>query len=145
MPTNAGNVGVDYSFGYYDQNTASLVNLGDVQDVKITAQKHDIKNAPYNAPPKYDYVPDGYKVTFTITRTGSALEDLAVTREANFNQGKGNKAGYLSESINNTDGTVSRYQYTGFVFFLTDHGNISREKTVMIAGEGWASQKNKIA
>lgn len=145
MPTNAGLVGVDFSFGYYDQNTGALVDLGDVQSVKIVAQKHDIANRPYNGVPKFDFVPDGYKINFSITRTVSALEDLAVQREANFNAGAGNSAGYLSETITNTDGSVSRYQYTGFVFFLTDHGDISREKTVTIAGEGMASAKRSIA
>jgi len=145
MPTNAGNTGVDYSFGYYDGNSGAMVDLGDVQDVKIKAQKHDLSNRPYNGPPKFDYVPDGYKIDFTITRTVSTLEDLAVTREANFNAGSGNKAGYLSEAVNNTDGTTSRYQYTGFVFFMSDHGSISREKTVTITGEGMASKKVQIA
>ena len=145
MPTNAGVVGVDYAFGYFDGNTNSLVNLGDIQNVRISAQKHDVVNRPYNSVPKFDYIPDGYKIEFTITRTVSAIEDLAVRREANFNAGKGNAAGYLSETINNTDGSTSRYQYQGFVFFLSDHGEISREKVVTLKGEGMASQKIAIS
>ena len=145
MPSNAGSVGVDYSLGYFDSNQNALVNLGDVQSVKITQNKHDIKNAPYNGPPKYDFIPDGYKITFSIARTSSLLEDLAVTREANFNAGGFNYAGYLNETITNPDGSISRYQYTKFVFFLTDHGDISREKLVMLQGEGMASTKISIA
>lgn len=145
MPSNAGSVGVDYSFGFYDGNTGTTVDLGDVQNVSVKAQNHPIKSQPYNGPPRFDYIPDGYKIDFTITRTVAVLEDLAVVREARFNQGLGNKPGYLSQSVNNTDGTVSRYQYTGFVFFLTDHGEVSREKTVTIKGEGMATQKVKIA
>lgn len=145
MPGNAGSVGVDYSLGYFDSNSNSLVNLGDVQNVKIAAGKHDLKNMPYNGPPKFDFIPDGYGISFTITRTSSLLEDLAVAREKNFNAGGLNLAGYLNETINNPDGSVSRYQYTGFVFFLTDHGDISREKLVMLQGVGLASTKIQIA
>lgn len=145
MPSNAGSLGVDYSLGYFDANNNQLVDLGDVQNVKIQAQKHDIKNAPYNAPSKYDFVPDGHKISFTIARTSSLLEDLAVAREANFNSGGFNYAGYLNETVTNPDGSVSRYQYTGFVFFLTDHGDLSREKLVMLQGEGMASTKISIA
>lgn len=145
MATNAGNTGKDYSFGFYDGNTGAIVDLGDVQSVKVQAQKHDLKNMPYNGPPKYDYVPDGYKLSFTITRTVSALEDLMVTREANFNAGLPSLPGYLSETVNNTDGSVSRYQYTGFVFFLTDHGDVSRDKTVTVTCEGMASTKVQIS
>lgn len=145
MTGNAGNTGKDYSFGYYDGNTGALVDLGDVQSVKASAQKHDVKNMPYNGAPKYDFIPDGHKITFTITRTVSTLEDLAVVRETNFNNGLPNKAGYLNETVTNTDGSVSRYQYTGFVFFLTDHGDVSRDKLVTVTGEGMASAKVQLS
>lgn len=139
------NVGVDYSITYYDSTTGGLINLGDVQSVKISAMKHDISSKPYNQVPRFGYVPDGFKIDFTITRTGSVLEDLMVRLSDNFNQGNVQGVGYLNETINNPDGSVSRYQYTNFVVFLTDHGDISREKVVSIHLEGMASDKVKIA
>lgn len=145
MPVNGMNVGVDYSITYYDSTSGGLINLGDVQDVKITAMKHDIKSSPYNQVPRYGFIPDGFKIDFTITRNGSTLEDLMVAFSANFNAGIVNGAGYLNESINNPDGSVSRYQYTNFVVFLTNHGDISREKVVTLTLEGMASDKVKIA
>jgi len=145
LPVNGMNVGVDYSITYYDSVSGGLINLGDVQDVKISALKHDIKSAPYNQVPRYGYIPDGFKVDFTITRNGSILEDLMVAFSASFNAGNVSGAGYLNETIINADGSVSRYQYTNFVVFLTDHGHISREKTVTITLEGMASDKLKIA
>jgi hypothetical protein len=144
MPTNAGSVGVDYSFGYFDANLNALIDLGSVQDVKISAQKKDLKNEPYNGPPSFDYAPDGYKLTFRLVRTKAGLEDLMIQREANFNAGGINKSGYLNETINNADGTVSRYQYTGFVFFMGERGDISRDKLVMQSCEGMASSKKPI-
>ncbi|SHG91735.1 hypothetical protein [Bradyrhizobium erythrophlei] len=145
MPVNGMNVGVDYSISYYDGTSGTLIDLGDVQDVRISAQKHDIKSMPYNAPPRYGFVPDGFKIDFTITRTGSAIEDFMVAAEASFNAGQVQSAGYLNETITNPDGSVSRYQYTGFVVFLTDHGNISRDKNVTLALTGYASTKVSIA
>jgi hypothetical protein len=145
MPTNAGSVGVDYSIQFFNGNTGLLQDLGDVQNVKFTAQKHDVANRPYNKPPKFDYIPDGHKVTFQITRTGAGLESYAATQEARFNAGVGNVAGYLNKSITNPDGTVSRWQYQSFVFFITDLGDVSREKLVTLSGEGMASQVIQIA
>ena len=145
MPVNGMNVGVDYTLTYYDATSGSLVNLGDVQDVKITANKHDIKSSPYNQVPRFGYVPDGYKIDFTITRAVSTLEDLMVTFSKNFNAGNVQAPGYLNETINNADGSVSRYQYTNFVVFLTSHGDISREKVVTLVLEGMASDKVHIA
>src|SRR3978361_1233623 len=143
MSVNGMNVGTDYSLSYFDGNSGTLVDLGDVKDVKITAQKHDIKSTPYNRVPRFGYVPDGFKIDFTITRTGSVLEDLMVTLSANFNAGLVNKPGFLNQSVNNADGTVSRYQYTGFVIFLSDHGDISREKTVSLKLEGVGSDEGR--
>lgn len=145
MSVNGMNIGVDYSIFYFDGTSGALVDLGDVQTVKITAMKHDIKSSPYNQVPRYGFVPDGFKIDFSITRSGPTLEDLMVTFNQNFNAGSVQKPGYLNETINNPDGTVSRYQYTGFVVFLTDHGDISREKVVTLTLEGMASDKVKIA
>lgn len=139
------NVGVDYSITYYDSNTGALVELGDVQTVKITALKHDIASKPYNQSPRFGFIPDGFKIDFQMTRTGSILEDLMVEFAQRFAQGQVQGAGYLNETINNPDGSVSRYQYTNFVIFLTDHGDISREKVVTMTLEGMASEKVQIA
>lgn len=139
------NVGVDYTFGYYDANTGQLVNLGDVQSVNRTAMKHDIESRPYNGPPRFGYIPGGHSFEFTITRTKSTLDDLAVTREANFNVGVVDQPGYLNETVTNPDGSISRYQYTGFVFFMNDPGNVARETVVTVKCEGRASQKVAIA
>lgn len=145
MPINGMNVGVDYNISYYESTSSSLINIGDVQSVKISAQKHDIKSSPYNQLPRFGFVPDGFKVDFVITRTGSVLEDLMATFSVNFNAGSIITPGFLNQSINNPDGTVRRYQYTNFVVFLTDHGDISREKVVSMRLEGMASDKIIIA
>lgn len=145
MPVNGMGLGVDYSFSYYDGNSGTIQTLGDIQDVKIVAQKHDIKSNPYNSVPRFGFIPDGYRIDFSIVRTGPAIENLMVSFSSAFNQGKVIKPGYLNESVNNPDGTISRYQYTNFVAFLTDHGDISREKVVTLKLEGMASDKVQIA
>jgi hypothetical protein len=145
MPINGMNVGVDYSISYFESASSSLINLGDVQNVKIIAGKHDIKSMPYNQDPRFGYIPDGFKVDFTIVRTGSVLEDLMVTFNNSFAAGAVITPGFLNQSVNNPDGTVRRYQYTNFVVFLTDHGDISREKVVSLKLEGMASRKVIIA
>ena len=145
MPVNQMNTGVDYSFGYYDANTSSMIDLGDVQNVKIKRNNHTLKSTPYNAPPRFGFVEDGYHISFTITRTGAALEDFSLNQAAAFDAGSVIKAGYLSQSVNNPDGSVSRYQFTGFVFFMDDPGDVAREKAVTITCEGAASKKVRIA
>ncbi len=145
MPSNAGTIGVDYSIAYYDGVTGALQDLGDVQSVKMTAQKHDLKNMPYNGDPVYDFMHDGHKVAFTITRTDSRWDIFQAAREANIRAGRKNVAGVLNKSITNADGSVSRFQYQNFVFWVTDLGDVSREKLVQVTAEGWASRMLQIA
>lgn len=145
MPINDMNVGVDYSLFYYDGTSGALVDFGDVQNVQDTPLKHDIKSMPYNAPPRYGYVPDGHRLEFTVTRTGSTLDDMMATFSKTFNAGSVQKPGFLNKSVTNPDGSVSRYQYTNFVVYPTDLGNISRDKVVTQKLEGYASDMVQIA
>ncbi len=145
MPTNNMNTGVDYTFGYYDANTSTIIDLGDVQNVKIKRNKHDLKSTPYNAPPRFGFVEDGFHITFTITRTGAALEEFSLNQAIAFDAGNVVQAGYLSQSVSNPDGSISRYQFTNFVFFMDDPGDVQRDKQVTMTCEGAASKKVKIA
>ena len=107
--------------------------------------KHDISSRPYNNVPRFGFIPDGFRFSFTITRAVSTLEDFMVAYDAAFNAGQVIPAGYLNETIQNADGTVSKYQYTNMVVFLTDHGDVSREKVVTLKFEGMASEKITLA
>jgi hypothetical protein len=145
MPINGMTVGPDYTFGYYDANSGALINLGDVQNVQISRQKHDIASHPYNNVPRFGNIAAGYRITGTVVRGVSALEDFQITLDQMFNNGKAVQPGYLNETINNADGWISRYQYTNFTFALTEHGDVSREKTVTLKFEGMASDKVSLA
>ena len=138
-------VGKQYNFSYFDGNTGELVTLGDVQNIKIVANKHVIKSQPYNAPPRFGYIPDGYAITFTIVRTGPELENYQLSQNANFNAGENVIAGTLTEMINEADGTTRTYQYVGFVFWINDIGDITREAPVKMMAEGMASDKIQVS
>jgi hypothetical protein len=144
MPSNAGNIGIDFSIQFFDGVTGALQDLGDVQNFKMTAMKHDLKNMPYNNNPIYDYINDGHHCTFTITRTDSRWDIFQATREANILAGIVNTSGTLQKTIN--DGvTTSRFLYTQFVFWVPELGDISREKLVQVQAEGYASAMIQIA
>lgn len=135
------NTGTDYALFYYDGATGQLVNLGDVQVIDIKAVHKTIKNEPYNQSPAYAYVPDGYQIEFSITRTGPDLENFFAAAEASFNAGAVQKPGYLQSQVTNPDGSISRFQYQRMVIFLTDHGSIARDRPVTLKLEGYASTK----
>jgi hypothetical protein len=47
--------------------------------------------------------------------------------------------------VTDSDGATHRYQYTGVVMFVTDLGDISREKTVTVTVTGMASNKIQLS
>lgn len=145
MPVNGMVTGRDFSLSFFDTRTNSVVDLGDVQAVNITAQKHDINSRPYNDVPRFGYITDGYRFSFQFVKTTAALEDFALDQAATFESGGNCPAGILNETVNYANGTVRSYQYPGFVFFLTDVADISREKAVPARGEGMASTKKRIS
>ena len=145
MAVNGLTVGKDYNFGLYDATTGVIVDLGIVEGIQITSGKHDLTARPYNDSPVYGFEPDGYKISFTLVRTNANLENLALDLNALFDSGGSIKSGYLNEVVNNGDGTVSRYQYTGIVWWLTDVADVSREKHIRQKIEAMASKKVRIA
>lgn len=145
MAVNNMSVGRDYDLVFYDSNTGQVLDLGDVQSFRISAVKHDIKSMPYNAPPRFGYIPDGYRFSFTITRVGPDLENFQLSQTAKFEAGQHVTSGYLNETVRNPDGSVNRYQYTGFVFWTGDIGDVSRDQNVKMSAEGMASQKVQLA
>lgn len=145
MSVNNMTVGRDYAFGLYDGTTGQIIDLGDVQSVKISAQYHDIKSMPYNGVPRFGSIPDGFKGSFEITRTKGDLEDLQYTLNAAFNMGAAMRPGVINETVNNPDGSVSRYQYTGVSFKIEEIADVSREKVIKQTVSFMASDKVKIA
>lgn len=145
MPINGFNVGNDYVFSVYDGNTGALVSFDDIENVKIDARKHDIEVRPYNSPPNFGFVPDGYTIEFDIIRTDSAVEDAAVNYEELFDAATVWVPGTFNETVRNPDGSQSGYQYINFVWFLTNHGDIAREKAVKLHIQAKASKKVPLA
>lgn len=145
MPVNGMNVGRDYSFGLYDATTGQGVDLGDVQKVSVDALYHQIKSQPYNDVPRYGAIPDGYKGSFEVTRTGAELELLQLRLNEAFNAGGALQPGYLSERVTNSDGSMTMFQYRGVSFTIEKIGDISRDAVVKQTVNFMASEKVQIA
>jgi hypothetical protein len=85
VAVNGMNVGRDYSYVFIDPNTGGPIDFGDIQGIKITPTKHDIKSSPYNDVPRFGYIPDGYSIAFTMVRTNSNLENWQLLMNNLFN------------------------------------------------------------
>lgn len=144
MSINNMTVGKDYTIVLFDRNTNAIIELDDVQNFSITARKNDINSSPYNAVPRFGYIPDGYEMKFELVRINSALENYQLDAAARFNSGEHQLAGFLNETVTDADGSIHKYQYINFVFWLGDLGEVTRDKTVSMRAEGMASDKIRL-
>ena len=110
-----------------------------------SCSKNFLTRNPYNGLPRFGYVPAGHRGSFSIKRTGSQLDDLQIQLKNIFYAGSNVLAGYLNKTTNNTDGTISRYQYTLAVFWMNEVSSGSREKEIDQTVEWMASDFVKIA
>lgn len=140
MPVNGMNVGTDYTYGYYDPSTGLLVDLGPVQDVKVKPITAAIKSDPINGLSVQGYTYHGYEIEITADRAGPAYEDMASNQQSAFNLGGIIRPGYITETVQNPDGSVSKKRFNGVVMTVTDLGDKSREKKVTQSLKGFASE-----
>ena len=145
MPANGMNTGRDFNFGVYDQNTGVIVDFGDIQSFEIDAHKANIASRPYNGLPRFGYVPDGYSGSFQIVRTKADVEQLQIRLSTLFNSGGTVLPGFINYTVNNSDGSVSRYQIVGAVFWLNKIASGAREKVIDQAVEWLGSDSVLVA
>lgn len=145
MPQNGLSIGIDYQFGLYDGTTGAPISIGDIQNVKVTKHVSSVSSKPYNGPPRFAHIPDGYSGTFAVVRTSALLETLELTRDANIYAGKVVPASYITKIITNPDGTVTKSQFTNVDWYLTEEADVSKDKTATQTVQWHASNEVPIA
>jgi len=141
MAQNGLSLGPDFLFGIYDGSTGAILAVGDVQNVKVTKHNTAVTSKPYNGPPRFAHVPDGYSGSFQIMRTSSAIEVLEISRDAKIYAGSVLPTSFLNKTVNNPDGSVTTTQYTGLDWFLNEEADVSKDKAVSQTIEWHASQE----
>lgn len=74
--------------------------------------------------------PDGWTGTLEIERADSSIDDYFAADEAGYYAGNNSSPCSITEIIQEPDGSVSEYQYTGVVLSLTNAGDWSSDTTV---------------
>lgn len=145
MAQNGLSVGPDYAFGLYDGTSAQILVMDDVQSVKVTKHNTSIASKPYNSRPRFAHVADGYSGSFALMRTSPILDKLEVLRDAGIYNGNVMPPSFLNETINNPDGTVSKFQYTNVDWYVTEMADVSKDKAVTRTVEFHASDRIQLS
>ena len=112
MPLNAYNTGRDYSLSLTLPNgQVSTVNLIEASFEAATKTEMIV---PLNGVVTHLIFPQGWKGTLTFDRNNPAIDNFYAAFEAAFYaNGSTIPGGSITETIQEVDGSVSTYKYTG--------------------------------
>ena len=67
--------------------------------------------------------PDGWTGSFEVERQDATVDNYFAQLEANYYAGQNEQACEINETIENPDGSVSQFKYTGVLLKLDDAGD----------------------
>ncbi|CAX60704.1 hypothetical protein ABEI05_05375 [Erwinia billingiae] len=102
------------------------------------------KITPLNGVSDELQIPIGWNGTITAERMDGTLDDFWAQWEENYFNGIDQQRGTITESITESNGTLSVYRYEGVSFHLTDAGNKQGEKTVSQTLAFTANRRKKV-
>lgn len=87
----------------------------------------------------------GWSGSFNIERRNSVLDDLFAAKEIAYWAGISEQADSITETIQENNGNVTQWRYTGVLLSYDDAGNYAGDATVKQSMSFLASKRLKIA
>lgn len=144
MPVNDFNVGRDVVIDVYDANSGGVITFNVVTGFDRKQESNEVKIKGIDGVCRYLHLPDGWSFDIEITRSDNDVDDYFVNLESLYYSGKNVLGGQITETITETDGTVSQYQYEKISMTLSDAGSIKGDDIVKMKISGKASRRRKI-
>lgn len=94
--------------------------------------------------PRMAVLPEGWTVTFEADRQGPEADDWWAALEEAYYAGDVIRNATITETITETDGSLSQYRYEGVALHFTDAGRFTSNEFVKVKFEGEASFRKKI-
>jgi hypothetical protein len=143
MPANNFTTGRDVSLVF--NGPGAQINTAGITDFSAKPLTTTLKSKPLSGVPQHAYIPDGWELSFKLDRLDPSVDTFWNTYEANYYAGINQPAGTINENIQNPDGSVSKYRYTGVVIKLDSPGDFSGDKKVEQTLSGMASLRIQVA
>jgi hypothetical protein len=89
-------------------------------------------------------LPKGWSGSFTLDRGSSTVDDFIAKIEQAYLSGQSIQGGTLYQYVNETDGSVSTYQFSGVVFKLASAGAYRGDAAVMQKLDFFASTRKRV-
>lgn len=145
MAVNGLGVGRDATIILYDNNSRQIISTLNITAFDEKAEMTEIKSRPLSGKPIYAYIPEGWKGSFEADRTSRIFDDLFYNLETLYYTGSAVLSMSIARYVNEPDGTVSQYNYTGVVIKPDDMGSWKGDAKVTQKFSWAAGARVKIA
>lgn len=142
MPYNTFTVGSDCQLvvmGPFGRVDLAHVTGFEAQQITATVRVDRLDGVQLGAE-----LPKGWSGSFTLDRGSSAVDDFIAKIEQAYFAGQTIHGGTLYQYINETDGSVSTYQFSGVVFKLASAGAYRGDAAVMQNLDFFASTRKRV-
>jgi hypothetical protein len=119
---NSFNIGRDGSQITIFDSVAGQVNFNGTISFDSKARTKELESETITGNTIFRNVPNGHEGTFEFDRQDSSVEAYFTQAEANFYAGLPPPTAAITQTINELDGSITQFQYTGVQLKLTDAG-----------------------
>lgn len=142
MPINAFSIGRDCQIvviGPFGRVDLTYVTGFEAEQLTQSIRLDRLDGVPMGAE-----LPKGWRGSFDVERGTSAVDDfIAMAEQAFFSQGS-LPAGTVYQYVNEVDGSVSTYQFSGVTFRLANSGSWRGDAAVKQRLEFFATQRVRV-
>jgi hypothetical protein len=141
MPMNDFSVGRDIAIDLFDANTKQIVSFQIRTGFEARQLTTEVKIKGLDGTTRFAYLPDGYQGTIDFERAGPELETYILSIEAQYFAGQNVQPNQITETIQEPDGTITQYRYTGVMVRLPESGAWKGDSSIKQRLEWCASRK----
>lgn len=145
MPMNGQTVGRDVSLDLYTSKGILAIPAAAITKFDTTPVTTSTASKGLDAVTRYAVFPDGWKGSMDIDRMNGNLDTYWSQVEADFYGGVNQLPGTITETIQEPDGSVSQYRYTGVMFDFKDAGSKVANQLVKQKLDFMAARRIKVA
>lgn len=145
MPMNGQTVGRDVSIDLMTSRGLLAIPAGAITDFASQPTTSSTSSKGLNGVTRHAVFPDGWTGALSVDRMSSQLDDYWAQLEADFYNGVNILPGTITETIQEPNGGVSQYRYTGVMFDYKDAGTKTANQLVKLKLNFMAARRIKVA
>ncbi len=143
MPSNGFSVGRDVSLVITTPN--GNLTLSGITGFSSKPMVTKLKSKLLDGTPKFGVIPDGWQGSFKLDRSDASADNYWAAQEAGYFNGQNQNAATIYETIQEADGSLTQWRYTGVILVLEDAGSYEGDKKVEQSFSFEASKRIKVA